>query len=294
MINSMTGFGEATGEAGGMVYTVEVRTVNNRYFKPHLRLPDIAAFLEGDVEKLHRERLHRGAVNYSLRMKNISGRALFDVDSKAIEAYLEKLGEVSKSSSVECRVDLAGILALPGIIQPVSPNSEESEQIKRIVLELTSEAIGRLMEMRSLEGESLARDMMGNCDVMEGKLELIRQRSGVVIDDYHEKLKKRVSRLLSDGKVTVDEEVFAREVAVFADRCDISEELTRLASHLDQFRKCCEGDRHAGRRLDFISQEMLREANTIASKASDAQICQWVIDIKCAIDRIKEQVQNVE
>ncbi len=294
MISSMTGFGEASAEVDGIVYTVEIRTVNNRYFKPHLRLPDIVAYLEADIERLHRERIHRGAVNYSLRMKNVSGRALFEVDDNALSVYLQKLSAVVGESKVVCRVDLAGMLALPGIVQPASPDSEQSEKMKQAIVRLTGQAIDRLKEMRAEEGKALADDMIGNCEVIEKKLRLIRDRAGVVIEDYHNKLKKRVSQLLSHGKLKIDEETLAREVAIFADRCDISEEITRLNSHLEQFSKCCRSDGHAGRRLDFISQEMLREANTIASKASDAQISQSVIDVKCAIDRIKEQVQNVE
>lgn len=294
MISSMTGFGEATEEVEGIVYTVEIRTVNNRYFKPHVRLPDIAAHLEADIEMVHREKIHRGAVHYSLRMKNVSGRALFEIDENALAAYADKLKSLAGNNEANCRIDLAALLTLPGIVQPVSPGSEESERMKQVILRLTDQAIDRLKEMRAAEGKALAEDLIANCEVIAEKLEEIRKRSGVVVEEYHEKLRKRVSQLLSDGNLKIDEETLAREVAVFADRCDISEELTRLASHLEQFIKCCRTADHAGRRLDFISQEMLREANTIGSKASDARISQAVIDIKCAVDRIKEQVQNVE
>jgi uncharacterized protein (TIGR00255 family) len=290
----MTGFGEATAEVEGIVYTVEIRTVNNRYFKPHLRLPDIAAYLEADIEMLHREKIHRGAVNFTLRMKNVAGRALFEIDENALAAYLQKLSALPGNDGLNCRIDLAAMLTLPGIVQPVSPDSEESEKMKQVILRLTEQAIARLKEMRALEGKALADDLIANCEVISGRLAEIRRRSSVVVEEYHDKLKKRVAHLLSNGNLKIDEETLAREVALFADRCDISEELTRLGSHLEQFVKCCRGADHAGRRLDFISQEMLREANTIGSKASDARISQWVIDIKCAVDRIKEQVQNVE
>ena len=163
--------------------------------------------------------------------------------------------------------------------------------MKQVILRLTDQAIDRLK--RCAEGKALAEDLIANCEVIAEKLEEIRKRSGVVVEEYT-KSSEGVSQLLSDGNLKIDEETLAREVAVFADRCDISEELTRLASHLEQFIKCCRTADHAGRRLDFISQEMLREANTIGSKASDARISQAVIDIKCAVDRIKEQVQNVE
>lgn len=294
MISSMTGFGEASAEVDGIVYTVEIRTVNNRYFKPHMRLPDIVAYLEADIERLHRERIHRGAVNYSLRMKNVSGQALFDIDDNALGEYLRKLSAVVGESKVDCRVDLAGMLALPGIVQPASPDSAQSEKMKQVIVRLTGQAIDRLKEMRAAEGKALADDMIGNCEVIEERLRSIGDRTETVVEEYHGKLKKRVSQLLSNGKLKIDEETLAREVAIFADRCDISEEITRLGSHLEQFTKSCRSGGHVGRRLDFIGQEMLREANTIASKASDAQISQSVIDVKCAIDRIKEQVQNVE
>ncbi len=294
MISSMTGFGEATAEADGIVYTVEIRAVNNRFFKPHLRLPDIAAYLEADIEMIHREKIHRGAVHYSLRMKNVSGQALFEIDEHALAAYMSKLGALAGGAESNCRIDLAALLSLPGIVQPVSPDSEQSEKMKQVILSLTEQAIDRLKEMRAQEGKALAEDLIANCNVIAEKLQHIRGRSETVMQEYHEKLRKRVAQLLSDGNLKIDEETLAREVAVFADRCDISEELIRLASHIEQFGKCCRRDDHAGRRLDFISQEMLREANTIGSKASDAQISQWVIDIKCAVDRIKEQVQNVE
>jgi len=294
MISSMTGFGEASAEVDGIVYTVEIRAVNNRYFKPHLRLPDVVAYLEADIEMLHRKRIHRGAINYSLRLKNVSAQALFEIDDIALGHYLQKLGALVPDSKVDCQVDLGQMLALPGIVQPISPDSAQSEKMKQVIVRLTEQAIDRLKEMRAEEGRALAEDMIANCRVIKERLQSIRARADVVVQEYHGKLERRVSQLLSDGKLKIDEETLAREVAIFADRCDISEEITRLDSHLEQFIKCCRGDGHAGRRLDFISQEMLREANTIASKASDAQISQAVIDIKCAVDRIKEQVQNVE
>ena len=148
--------------------------------------------------------------------------------------------------------------------------------------------------MRAGEGARLVEDLMANCNVMTEKLELIRQRSPEVVKEYHDKLEKRTKELLATGQLQIDAEIIARETVIFADRCDIAEELTRLQSHIQQFSEHCQSDQNAGRKLDFISQEMLREANTIASKASDAQISQWVIDVKCAIERIKEQVQNIE
>ena len=290
----MTGFGEATGEVDGIVYTVEIRTVNNRYFKPYLRLPDMAAFCQETIEKLLRENIRRGSINYSLFMKNISGRPLFDVDQNAINDYILKLKSIAEANNLQCKIDLAQLLALPSVIQPATPDDSQAETIKQAVLTLTAQAIEKLKEMRVCEGESIAAGLVADCDVIKEKLRMIGDRCPLVLQEYHDRLQKRAQQLTAEAQLNIDEQVLIREIAIFAERSDITEELNRLDSHINQFRQLCESDENAGRKLDFISQEMLREANTIASKASDTQISQWVIDIKCAVDRIKEQVQNIE
>jgi uncharacterized protein (TIGR00255 family) len=294
MISSMTGFGQACAEIDGVVYTVEVRSVNNRYFKASLRLPDIAAFLEGEIEKKARESIQRGTLNYSLRMKNISGQALFDVDENTLNNYVRRLREILPENESRCTVDLASMLSLPGIVQPVIPDAEHLMMMKRTIMKLTDEAMDQLKRTRLEDGKSLVEDLLNNCRKISDDLETIRQHKDVVVREYHEKLKKRVDELLSQGQLRIDSDLLAREVAIYADRSDINEEITRLDSHVQQFELCCRQGEAVGRRLDFITQEMLREANTIGSKALDSTIAHCVIDIKCAIDRIKEQVQNAE
>ena len=294
MISSMTGFGRASYEVDGAAYSIEIRTVNNRYLKTILRLSDFGAFLVDDIERLLRKEIHRGTVNYSLSIENIFGRVQFNVDEKALNKYIAKLQTVAKANGIECRIDLADMLTLPGIVQPATPDAEQAAKIKQAVLELTVKTIEQLKQMRAQEGEALVADLIVNCDVIREKLSLIREQRPVVLEQYHDKLKKRVEELLSGAQLETDAEILAREVAVFADKSDIAEELARLESHLSQFVQFCKSDESSGRKLDFISQEMLREVNTIASKAADAQIARCVIDIKCAIDRLKEQVQNVE
>ncbi len=294
MISSMTGFGQASAEVEGIVYLVEIRSVNNRYFKAALRLPDIAAFLEGDIEKVIRNSIGRGTVNYSLRMKNVSGQALFDVDENTLLGYVNRLKAFLPKDDTRCGIDLAAMLALPGIVQPVIPDAEHIERMKNTILRLTDQALDQLKANRQEEGKTLVEDFLGNCRKMSEDLETIRQRKDTVVRDYHEKLRKRIEELLSQAQLRIDNDLLAREAAIYADRSDINEEITRLDSHIQQFNNCCQNGGSVGRRLDFITQEMLREANTIASKASDSIIAHCVIDIKCAIDRIKEQVQNVE
>ena len=167
-------------------------------------------------------------------------------------------------------------------------------RIREGVLRITAEAVARLTQARDAEGAALAADLQGHCKIISRQLDQISARSGMVLQEYFRRLKKRVDELLAGVKIDVDEDALAREVAVFAERSDISEELARLSFHLDEFVKACAGDSQAGRRLEFISQEMLREANTIASKACDNEITRRVVEIKCEIDRLKEQVQNVQ
>jgi len=291
----MTGFGEAQGEIGGATYTVEIKTVNNRYLKTSVRLPEMVAFLEEDIDKLLRKSLSRGMVICVLRLKNVPANVLFDIDETALRAYMEKLGRIASSANTKSSIDMGGLLTLPGIVQPVLPDEEKAGQIKETVLSITQKAVDRLKQMRAAEGAALAADLDSHCKAIKQDLEQIRTRSEVVLQEYQKKLKKRVDELLADAKLKLDEEALAREVAIFADRSDISEEIARLDSHLQQFAESCQANAQAaGRRLDFISQEMLREANTIASKACDTEVIRCVVDIKCRIDRIKEQVQNIE
>jgi len=294
MIRSMTGFGQACAEIDGVVYTVEIRSVNNRYFKIQVRLPDMLAFLEGDIEKLHRQTIQRGTVYYSLSMKNVSGQALFDIDEHSLAAYVQRLKGLLDAEDVHGRIDLAGMLTLPGIVQPAIPSEEQTVQMRQAAMSLTQEALDALGVSRGEEGTILKADLLANCERIEKELNNIGGRVKHVVADYHDRLKERAENLLAQAKLKLDEDLLAREVAIFAERSDIAEEVSRLGAHLQQFRECCEKGGPAGRRLDFVTQEMLREANTIASKGTDATIAHSVIEIKCAIDRIKEQVQNVE
>jgi len=293
-MNSMTGYGEAQGEADGVNYAVEVKTVNNRYLKTIIKLPELASFLEEDIDKLLRKNILRGTINYVLRLKDTSASALFDIDETALQVVLEKLGRAGSSAGINGVIDIGNLLTLPGIIQPALPDKERAGQIRKLVSEISQKALDKLKRMRATEGDYLEADINKCCTIIEEDLEQIRGRSAIVIKEYADKLAKRVNELLAHAELKIDEGILAREVAIFAERSDISEEVARLDSHLQQFAQCCRGSDQAGRRLDFISQEMLREANTIASKASDTETTRYVVNIKCQIDRIKEQVQNIE
>jgi len=295
MISSMTGYGESQGEIDGVTYAVEIRTLNNRYLKTSIKLPDTAAFLEEALDKLLRENLSRGTINYVLRLKGTSANMGFEINETILQNYVEKLSRIATGSAeADYQIDIASLLAIPGILEPVSPNEETAAKIREMVLKLSKQALEQLKQMRLAEGTALAADLENHCKATKQVLEKIIARREVVLQEYKNKLQKRVNALLASAKLELDEDTLAREVAVFADRADISEEIARLDSHLQQFADSCQTNNKAGRRLDFICQEMLREANTIASKTSDTEISHWVVDIKCQIDRIKEQVQNIE
>jgi uncharacterized protein (TIGR00255 family) len=290
----MTGYGQASGEINGASYNVELKTVNNRYFKTTIRLPDPVAFLEEDIEKLLRRSLSRGTVNYSLRLKHAPANMLFEVDETLLRGVVEKLSCVGSSADINGMIDIGSLLGLPGVVVPASPDEETAGQIKEGVLGISEAALNNLKQMRAAEGAALAADLSGHCEGIKTDLERIRGRTAMVLDEYRKRLKSRVDELLAEVKLEVDDETLARELAIYSERSDIAEEITRLDFHLKQFCESCQREDQAGRRLEFIAQEMLRETNTIASKASDCDIARWVVDIKCRVDRIKEQVQNVE
>jgi len=293
MLRSMTGFGSAEGRIEGVEYAVEIRSFNNRYFKGVIKLPECLCQAESDVEKLLRVRLNRGTVVVAVRMRLPDELAAYRVNAAALQRYLDELKPLEIDANPALRIDLGSLLQLPGVCEP-QPLDEVVERSRDGLLGLVSQAVDGVMTMRLAEGKGLRADVMARCGEIEANLEIVCQRAPLVVQAYHERLAARVKELTNAAKADIDEEYLAREVAVFAERCDVAEEISRLRSHLEQFRGAADSPEPAGRKLDFIAQEMLREANTIASKANDAEIARAVVEIKTAIDRIKEQVQNVE
>jgi uncharacterized protein (TIGR00255 family) len=293
MLQSMTGFGTSVGTVQGVEYDVEVRSVNNRYLKISMRTPESLQPLEAKIEQKIRGRLQRGTVNLSIRMKVPDEEAVYKVNSTVLNSYLDQIRPLKMDANPILRLDIGAMLQLPGVCQP--PRLEElAAKTADGLLTLVEDAMDKLMEMRSREGQAIVNDLETNSKIIEQNLEAISQRTDDVLKLYHEKLQTRVDELLSQSKLNINEETLAREVAIFAERSDIAEEISRLTMHLKEFRMVCQADEPMGRKLDFMAQEMLREANTIASKGSDADIAHKVVNIKTAIDRIKEQAANVE
>jgi len=294
MLKSMTGYGEAEGDLKGTAYAVEIRAVNNRFFKSRVNLPESVSFLEEEIVKLLRKELSRGMITYTVRVRGTFRSSMYQIDERALKSYMEALKKAALSAEFGGAIDIGSLVGLPGVLVPIPPDEDTISGIRDLILDISKQALSRLGEMQIAEGSALADDLTNHCEAIKSELKHILELRDVTLQEYSRKLKERVDKLLSGKQVEIDETTLAREVALFAERSDISEEITRLQSHLEQFEENCQADEQSGRRLDFLTQEMLREANTIASKSSDWRITHSVVDIKCRIEQIREQVQNVK
>lgn len=296
MIVSMTGFGEARAEDDGVRYHVEIRSLNNRYFKAAIKVPEQFQRYETEIDKLLRSRMGRGSITYMLRVKDDNPSAAYQVNTGVLAEYVRQLRQVAGNDS-NVGIDLTKFLEVPGVFQPADADDSVLNRRFGFVRKLSEEAIDKVIEMRRAEGKALQADLQAQCAEIRNRLEAIRQRGPAVVEDYRRRLRTRVGQLIGglDGSnIELYQDSLAREVAIFAERCDVNEEISRIASHLDQFEALSAVPELAGRKLDFLAQEMMREANTIGSKASDAEVSRQVVEIKAAVDRVKEQVQNVE
>ena len=294
----MTGFGEASEHDGGARLAVELRSLNNRYFKASIRLPDEIAGLEAELETLLRHRLSRGSITLVVKMNLIDTSFARQINDSVLNDYLGHLSTIQSRVKGEGRsvnIDLTALLALPGVMTGLD-EAELLRKVRPVVMRLSEQACDKLSAMRQTEGKALADDLLKHRAFILERLAVIRERAPVVVEEYHARLKVRIGELMRRAELKTNELDLIREVAIFADRSDISEEISRLGGHLEQIERIiAQSDGEpAGRTLDFLAQELLREANTIASKSNDAQISRAIVEVKGAIDRIKEQVQNVE
>lgn len=292
MIRSMTGFGAASAECDGARYGVEIRSVNNRFFKALLRLPEPLLSLEGEIESQLARRLQRGSVQASIRFIDTSERAAGRINIEVLRAYLKQFEQIDGSGT---RPSPASLIALPGVVVDDSAD-RLAAQARPIVASLVDQACDRVLQMRTTEGAALQRSLEQLGRDIERGVAAIRQRIPEVAVQYRTRLVARMRSMLAEIGAAVREEDIVREVAAFSERSDVAEEVARLEGHLDQFRSLIDpaNPEPVGRTLDFLAQEMLREANTIASKSADVEISRRIVEIKSAIDRIKEQAQNAE
>ncbi|CAN5790193.1 YicC family protein [soil metagenome] len=292
----MTGYGEATTEVGSAHFFLELRSLNNRYFKSTIRLQDEFQGLEAEFEAALRRKVSRGSVTLIARCSDSSSAAAFVINHEALANYVDQLKKTPQVASGEVRIDLGPLLNLPGVMVPPSNEEARLEQARSAFTALLDKACAALIEMRTREGRALVEDLLVQRDVIDRNLEIIKDRSPQTVQDYELRLKSRIEMMLKDARIVVEPAELIKEIAVYAERSDISEEIQRLTEHVKQFNELvtASGGRPVGRTLDFLAQEMLREANTMASKSADSLISRSVVEIKGSIDRIKEQVQNVE
>jgi uncharacterized protein (TIGR00255 family) len=290
----MTGFGEAQRKNAAMAVSAEVRTINSRYFKLTVRSGEGYSMLEPLVEALVREHIKRGTIQVSLRIDRARSSDDYRLDTAVLSGYRNQLDKLYRDWHVSQPVGVENLLALPGVVQQNGASSFDVEQDWPLVRDTLEDAMRQMTKMRADEGRAMAADLASNCASVAGELDAIDARAPQVREAYRERLTDRISKSLEEFKITLQPGDLIRELSIYAERSDISEEIVRLRSHLEQFGATLELDESSGRKLEFLTQEMFRETNTIGSKANDVQISRHVIEIKAAIERIREMIQNVE
>jgi len=289
----MTGFGDARSQSAGLSVHVEVRTINNRHFKLGYRSSEGYASLEPDVENVVRQAMRRGTVQVNLRVDRQVAAENFRINAAVLENYRAQLIEIVGMTEGD-HVGLDTLLMLPGVVDEQGRAVVEPRDDWPVIEPVLQEALSAVNKMRLEEGKALLADLSSNAQFIEQQLDKVAERAPAVAESYQSRLLQRVNKSLEELNVTLNPTDLLREVSLFVDRSDISEEIVRLRSHLQQFAEAFALDESSGRKLEFIVQEMGREVNTIGSKANDADISRHVIEIKSALERIREQIQNVE
>ncbi len=290
----MTGFGEARGQTNGIAVAVEVRTINSRHFKLSYRSSEGYAALEPEIEAVTRDAVRRGTVQLNLRVDRPASTEDYRINTAVVENYRRQLEAYTGRGVWNDPNDLRMLLTLPGAVDEGRGADSDPREDWPIIEPVLRDALAALAKMRAEEGVALAADLAHNGRLILESLDAVAKRAPEVVQSYQSRLKQRVEQALSDLNVTVQPADLLREVSLFADRSDISEEIVRLRSHLQQYEAALMLTESSGRKLEFIAQEMGREINTIGSKANDAEISKLVVEIKTALERIREQIQNVE
>ncbi|MDD4239780.1 MAG: YicC family protein [Desulfotomaculaceae bacterium] len=292
MIKSMTGYGRGEAVTAGKKFTFELKAVNHRYNEVVLRLPRSLTLLEDRIRRLIQARTARGRVDGFLGLEECGEKnATVKVDKALAAAYYNAMKELQENLGIGGDIQLKQLVALPGVLTVAEPADDVEEWWPAIQIAVEA-AVDNLVRMRTVEGEQLSRDLLKRVEQLTYLNQSIRERSPQVVEDYRERLGARLNDYMRDGIITPER--LAAEATIFAERSSITEENVRLESHLQQMKSCLTGGESVGRKLDFLIQEMNREINTIASKASDLEISRAVVEAKSELEKIREQVQNIE
>lgn len=292
MIKSMTGYGRAEETVDSMNIVVEIKSVNHRYFEFSAKAPRVYGFLEEKLKSFTNTLVSRGKIECYVSIECLEDFDTQIVVNKALaEGYLNAVKALSEEYSIDGTISATTLSRYPDVLS-VHKAADDEDKIWNAVKVVAEKAIERFIEMRQTEGEKLKKDVLSRADTIIECVEFVEQRSPETVKEYNEKLKARIKELIGDA--SVDEQRLLNEAAVYADKIAVAEETVRLRSHISQLRTFMEADGAIGRKLDFLVQEINREANTIGSKAQDVEIAKRVISIKAEVEKIREQIQNIE
>ena len=291
MIKSMTGYGKSSLSINSREYQVEIKTVNHKYIDVNIKMPRIISYLEEDVRKLVVSRIKRGKVDIQISFENYSqdGNDV-KINTELAQIYIQSLRKLAEAENLSSNIEVTEITKLPDVLT-IKSNLDENET-KEELLQVVNEAIDKLIQMRKIEGEKISKDILDKIARIEQKNEEIFSLSTGLIEEYVVKLEARVKELLKTEEL--DKTRLMQEVVIYADKCSVEEEVTRLRSHIYQLRYLINSEEPIGKKMDFLIQEMNRETNTIGSKANNLEITNTVVDIKTILEDIREQIQNIE
>ena len=292
MIRSMTGYGKQSLNVEKREYQVEIKSVNHRYLDINIKLPKSISYLEDTIKKEISAKIKRGKIDVFITFENNSQEGKnITINKELAKLYIEQLKELAQEEKILNNIDVMDIANLPDIL--IVKNDEEDEKIQNELIEVVQGAISKIIEMKNIEGNKIEQDLLQRIDKIENKIVEISAKSTGLIEEYVVKLEKRIKEILKTEEL--DKSRLAQEVVIYADKCSIEEEVTRLKSHIYQFRNLISNNNETiGKKLDFLIQEMNRETNTIGSKANNLEITNGVIDIKTELEDIREQIQNIE
>lgn len=293
MIISMTGFGRGEASSGGISITVEAKSVNSRYLDISLRLPQSILDKELELKEIVQDRINRGKLNLNVRInKAETGEPDVKINPNLVAGYKRLLDRLREAASIEQEVTLSDLLQFNDIFISREEDEETLEKIWEVTKEATENALDQLIKMRKQEGKQLEDDLLNRVDHIKSKIDKVQELTDGRADEVRKNLLERIQNLIDDD--LIDKDRLELEVAVLVDKMDITEELVRLESHIKFFREAIQHEESVGRRLNFLSQEINREINTIGSKANNSEISQHVVHAKESLEQIKEQIQNVE
>ena len=293
MIKSMTAYGRGEYQKGDIVFVAEMRSLNNRYRDIILRIPKNYQILENELKSIISNRIRRGRVEVTVQLENNgeTGPYNFELNLPLVDSYFKVFNELVERFGLDQEIELGSVLQMKDAIF-LKPEERDLEEVKTGFEAALGQALDSLDEMRLKEGNAIRTDLVNRLGLLEKYLNTVDKRAPILVEEYREKLNDRINHMLKD--VAVDESRLAQEVALFSERSDVTEEIVRIRSHLQQFREYLSFDDALGRRLDFLIQEINREVNTLSSKASDSSISKVSVEMKAELEKLREQIQNVE